>query len=129
MATVICTECGYPDERSFYRGYRLAEDRSNCHKAKLRRYKRGVDRYWRGNECGKHWPPVVGSDMGTRLDGPGYCWRWHDYECPVCHERFCATEWKDKDGLWPEQRADAESRARSGMTGRTEDPPEPEDMR
>lgn len=103
VATVICVDCGRPEERSFYRGYRLAEDRSFCHKAKLRRFRRGVHRYWQGNECGKHWPPVAGVSKGFRQEVTGSVWRYHDYECPQCSERFCDTEWQDIQGNWHDQ--------------------------
>ena len=104
MATVICVECQHQEERSFYRGYRLAEDRSSCHKSTLRRFKRGIDRYWKGNECSQHWPPVAGVDKGIRIDRPDYAWRRHDYQCPICGAQFTDTDWKDANGLWPDQR-------------------------
>lgn len=101
MATVICLKCKYPQERSFYRGYSMADDRSSCCKAKLKRFKRGADRYWRGNECGKHWPPIAGIDKGIRMERPDAVWRWHDYQCPDCGEQFKNCEWQSKEGLWP----------------------------
>ena len=105
MAQIICVSCGRPDDRSFYRGYRLADDVSTCCKAKIKRFKRGVDRYWMGSECSQHWPPVVGIDKRTRLERPDNCWRRHDYQCPICGAQFSATEWRVNDkALWPEEK-------------------------
>lgn len=107
MALVTCKNCQRPDSKSFYRGYRLAEDRCVSCNGRLRRFKHGQDRYWEKEECTQCWPPIKGTNKTL---GQSHVWRSSsfgmcgdprntstyadrmDWECPQCHFKWSTWE-------------------------------------
>lgn len=115
MALVTCQTCSRPGSRSFYRGYRLADDRCQCG-GKLRRFKHGKDRYREHTECPKCWPPLAGLDQGIKqshvwgsssFSSEGVEHRYYDlrgYKCSACGHEWSVHE---KYRLELERKSDA----------------------